>query len=314
VYRSDAAPSGSSDTVICCDNSHDSPSLEADAAWPADSSLAGGADGSVVSTHDAGNGAADTTGADAPLSAAAQQYVTTFAEPYCTRLAACCSQSGIPFSGLGPCEAYELSFVQNHLDDGSEVIVPSAVQTLLDQIQTSCDQPPDPIIVAVTAGTIPSGQPCNFLSSGCAGDPSLCLVTSDLSTGTCMTPPRGKAGDGCAVTCNDTSSCEGGTTGGRSPYSVCYDQDGLRCDLTTYSCVAVTAIGASCTQDFECGAHATCFNGTCRANATLGEDCSNGQTCDTLLECIPSDANFTTITCQKLPLAWSGSCQRSPPF
>jgi len=120
----------------------------------------------VVSTHDAGNGAADTTGADAPLSAAAQQYVTTFAEPYCNPAGRVLLAEWHPISGLGPCEAYELSFVQNHLDDGSEVIVPSAVQTLLDQIQTSCDQPPDPIIVAVTAGTIPSGQHATSCRAG----------------------------------------------------------------------------------------------------------------------------------------------------
>jgi hypothetical protein len=270
-----------------------------------DSSLTDGSDVSMGSTYDASNGAADTSSADASLSAAAQQYVTTYAEPYCTRLAACCSQTGITFSGLGPCEANQLSFVP-YLDDGSEVIVPGAIQTLLDQVQTSCYQPSGAVVSAITNGTRLSGQPCVAVDQ-CAGTPALCLLSSDLSSGTCMTPPRGKAGDGCAVTCDDTTLCEFGTNAGRSPYSACYDQDGLRCDSTTYSCVVVTAIGASCSEDFECGAHAVCTNGACQAMATLGEDCSGGQTCDTNLECV-GVINSAIYTCQELSIAWSGSC------
>jgi hypothetical protein len=57
----------------------------------------------------------------------------------------------------------------------------------------------------------------------------------------------------------------------------------------------------------ECGTHQACFNGTCQPKAKVGEDCGNGQQCDDLLECY-SSSNGSGYACQKMPLAWSGSC------
>jgi len=253
------------------------------------------ADTSIVSTPDARGGGTDTRGTDA-LSPGAQEYVNTYVQPYCTRLAECCAQAGISSSGLGPCETHELGFVK-YLDDGSEVIVPSVIQTILAQIQNSCDQPSYALIGAATDGTRLSGQPCVAVDQ-CAGTPALCL------NGTCMTPPRGKAGDGCSVTCDDTTDCKWGTSGGKSPNAVCYDQDRLRCDSTTSTCVAVTAVGAACTDYSECGTHAACTNGTCQALAKVGQDCSS-QSCDSNLQC---NSNGAAHTCQTLSMAWRGSC------
>jgi hypothetical protein len=262
------------------------------------------ADTAITGTNDASGPGADTRGTDA-LSAGAQEYVNTYLQPYCTRLAECCAQAGIPYSGMGACEAYELGFVK-YLDDGTEVIVPSVIQTLLDQMKNSCDHPSYALIDATTDGTRTSGQPCVAVDQ-CAGTPALCLMTGTTGSGTCMTPPRGKPGDGCAVTCDDTTVCKWGTSGGKSPNSVCYDQDGLRCDSTTNTCVAVTAIGKACTDYSECGAHAECSNGTCQAVAQLGQDCSGSQRCDRNLQCIASSGG-TNYTCQTLSMAWSGSC------
>jgi hypothetical protein len=264
----------------------------------ADGSPADRADAAMVSTIDASGGATDTRGTDA-LSPGAQEYVNTYLQPYCTRLAQCCAQAGIPSSGTGPCESYELGFVK-YLNDGSAVIVPSVIQTLLSQINSSCDQPSYALIGATTDGTRTSGQPC-VAPDQCAGTPALCL------NGTCMTPPRGKAGDGCSVTCDDTTVCKWGVSSGKSPYSVCYDQDGLRCDSTTNTCVPVSAVGAACPAYPECGAHAQCTNGTCRALARVGQDCGSGQRCGPSLQCV-SNASGTTETCRTLSLAWSGSC------
>jgi len=256
----------------------------------------------AASGKDANGPDAQAGGADA-LSAGAQEYVKTYLEPYCTRLAECCAQAGLPTSGMGPCESYELGFVK-YLDDGSAVIVPSVVQTLLAQIQSSCDQPSYTLISATTDGTRLAGQPC-VAPDQCAGTPALCLFSGDSTNGTCMTPPRGKAGDGCAATCDDTTVCKWGTSGGKSPNAFCYDQDGLRCDSTTNTCVAVAAIGAPCPNFNECGRHAACSNGTCQATAKAGQDCGGSQYCDTNLQCVSSG---TSYQCQPLPLAWSGSC------
>jgi len=264
----------------------------------ADAAQADRADTAIINPSDASGGGADVLGTDA-LSPGAQAYVNAYLQPYCTRLAECCAQAGLAYSGIGACEAYELGFVK-YLDDGSEVIVPSVIQTVLDQIKTSCDQPSYALIVATTDGTRTSGQPCVAVDQ-CAGTPALCL------DGTCMTPPRGKAGDGCAVTCDDNTDCKWGTSGGKSPNAVCYDQDGLRCDSTTNTCVAVTAVGKACTEYAECGTHAECLNGICQAYAQVGQECNNGRYCDSSHACM-SNSSGTKSTCQTLSLAWSGSC------
>jgi len=262
------------------------------------------ADTAIIGTGDASGPGTDTGVTDA-LSAGAQEYVNTYLLPYCTRLSECCAQAGLPYSGLGACEAYELGFVK-YLNDGTEAIVPSVIQTLLNQMKNSCDHPSYALIGATTDGTRTSGQSCVAVDQ-CAGTPALCLTTGTAGSGACMTPPRGKAGDGCAVTCDDTTVCKWGTSAGKSPYSVCYDQDKLRCDSATNTCVAVTAIGKPCTDYSECGAHAECSSGACLAFAQVGQECSGMQRCDRNLQCI-ANSGGTKSTCQTLSMAWSGSC------
>lgn len=276
-----------------------------------------GRDGGVASDVAVDNPRADASSSDGPaqdaardgsrtdgLSAAAQQYVQAFAEPYCTRLAACCAQAGYPTSGLAACEANELGFVK-YLDDGSEVMDSTTIQTILTQLQNSCDQPSYALLASTTQGTRLAGEACDAVDQ-CAGDPALCLSAGGPGTGKCMTPPRGKAGDGCSVTCDDITLCKWGTSGGKSPFSACYDQDGLRCDTSTYTCVPFTAVGAKCADFSECGAHAECTNGTCQAKAALGAPCGGSTTCDSGLQC--NSTGGSTSTCQKLSVAWSGSC------
>ena len=246
---------------------------------------------------------ADVGGTDG-LSAAAQEYVKTFAEPYCTLVAECCAQQDLPFSGLGPCEAHELLFVK-YLDDGSEVMNPDAIQTILTQLQSSCDQPSYALLASTTRGTRTPGQPCVAVDQ-CAGEPALCLFSAGTTNGTCVTPPRGTAGDGCSVTCDDATLCKWGTSGGKSPYSACYEEDGLRCDAKTETCVPLTAPGEKCTDFTECGTHADCREGICQAMAPLGADCGNGRSCDRMLQCM-SNAD-SSYTCQKMSVAWRGSC------
>jgi hypothetical protein len=85
-------------------------------------------------------------------------------------------------------------------------VLPCA-EPLLDQMKNSCDHPSYALIDATTDGTRTSGQPCAAVDQ-CAGTPALCLMTGTTGSGTCMTPPRGKPGDDCAVTCDDTTVCK----------------------------------------------------------------------------------------------------------
>jgi hypothetical protein len=245
----------------------------------------------------------DVAGADA-LSAAAQEYVKTFAEPYCTRLAECCKQQGFETSGLAACEQNELAYVK-HLDDGSAVIDPATIQTILSGLKSSCDQPSYVLLGGTTKGTRAVGAACDDAAQ-CAGMPILCLAPEGSSAGKCTTPPKGKAGDGCAVTCDDATTCGWTTSGGKSPYAVCYDQDGLRCDSVSFTCVSVTKVGAACSDFTECGEHAECSNGTCQAKLKVGATCGAGPSCDSGLQCRSNGG--TGYTCQTLSIAWSGSC------
>lgn len=247
---------------------------------------------------------APDAGSSDASSAAAQEYLKTFAEPYCTRLAECCTQQGFTTSGIGACEQSELGFVK-HLNDGSSIIDPTTIQTILAQLKNSCDQPSYTLLASTTKGTRLSGDPCDD-SAQCAGVPALCLASDGSSTGKCMTPPRGTAGDGCSVTCDDTTLCAWNTRAGKSPYSVCYDQDGLRCDPVGFTCVSITAPGAKCSDFSECGTHAECLNGTCQTKVNLGADCGTGPNCDNSLQCRRDGG--AGYTCQKLSIAWGGSC------
>jgi hypothetical protein len=230
----------------------------------------------------------DGAALDSSLSAASHQYVDQFATPYCARLAACCAQNGISTSGLAACEAYELQFVQRYLDDGSSVINPAGIAAVLDVLQTSCNQPSYALLATTTVGTRNPGDPCIAVDQ-CKGDPILCLGIGNSSPGTCVVPRRGKAGDACVATCDDTTTCQWGTGTDIVDPAVCYEQDGVRCDDASDQCVALVVVGNPCSASTydDCGVHATCSYVTsqCVANATVGEDCSNDQTCDSTLIC-----------------------------
>jgi hypothetical protein len=267
-----------------------------DAAVSSDGSPDGPRSDSSSPDRGAPDGAPDTGRTDA-LSAAAQQYVTTYAAPYCARLAACCAQNGFPTPELAACEAVELGYVKS-LSDGSTVINPTAIQTILTQLQNSCDQPSYVLLARTTKGTRVAGEPCDSVDQ-CADEPALCL------NGKCMVPPRGKVGDGCAVTADDVTISKWTTSEGKSPYAVCYESDGLYCEYESHTCLALKAAGAKCLSSTECGAHSNCSGGICVPGAKLGADCSR-ISCDRGMQCGLSAGS--PLICQKLSIAWSGSC------
>jgi hypothetical protein len=230
-------------------------------------------------------------------SAASQQYVTSYVTPFCSRLATCCAQNGFPTPKPGACEADQLGFAKS-LDDGSSVINPSGIQTILTMLQDSCDQPSFALLASTTKGTRAAGAPCEDASQ-CEGESTICL------NGKCVVPPRGKAGDACAVTCDDYSICKWTTSQGRSPYSQCHEPDGLRCDYGSFTCVPLKAAGDKCADSTECGAHSDCSYGTCVARTKLGADCSRIP-CDRGLQC--GNGTGSAYICQKASIAWSGSC------
>ena len=239
----------------------------------------------------------------AALPDAAQAFVTTYAQPFCSQLAACCAAANIPTTGVEACEASELSRVEPYLDEGSVVMVPSAVQTFLGEIGSTCTQPPYGDWDKITTGTKAPGAPCTD-GAECAGDPSACLIPGSGTTGTCVQPGVGTLGSPCDTSCNDTEPCRYAVLGGAPVGVACFENSTsqLFCDLTTHTCAAVAAVGSPCSSPLQCGAHGTCNGTACQALGQLGADCSAAE-CDSTLLCDP-----TTMKCQHLSIATVTNC------
>ena len=263
----------------------------------------GGATGGVSSTTSTG-GSSATGGAAGSSSAGAQAvqaFTTSYVTPYCTRLADCCTQAGYTASSATSCANTELGYYETSLADGSVQVNSTGVAALLNAIQNKCDQPSDTLYSNLTAGTRPIGSDCTDVSR-CQGDSVACLIASTASVGKCVALTRGKIGDPCAVGCDNTTSCRWTINGGNATQTAaCWDEEGLRCDSGTNTCVSLVGMGNSC-DSLTCGAHADCLNGVCVAKGKLGESCSTGRSCESTLSCNSS------YICEKMSIAWSGSC------
>jgi hypothetical protein len=239
------------------------------------------------------------TGGSTALATGTQALITSYVTPYCARLAQCCTAAGYVAPTTASCTERELGFYGKSVNDGSALVNTAGVSALLGAIQSTCDQPSYTLFSNLTAGTRPIGSECTDVSQ-CAGDSVMCQILGSATVGKCVALGRGKAGDACAVNCDNTSTCQWTVMGAGPGVAACWDEDGLRCSDTGV-CVALTGIGKTCDSS-SCGAHADC-NGVCRARGKLGESCSDGRSCESTLIC-----DSKSYTCVKMSIAWSGSC------
>ena len=256
----------------------------------------------VVGGSSSGGSSGGAGGATA-YSGAATAFVSTYVDPYCTRLATCCATAGLKVPSQAACTNQELNYYVSALNDGTATVNATGVSALLASIQSTCDQPSYALSANLTAGTLPAGAACSD-SAQCAGSSVVCEIPTNLTIGKCVVASRGKLGDACLVTCDNTSSCRWTVMGTTSTATAaCWNEDGLRCgDADT--CVAISAVGQSCDSFVDCGAHANCYNGLCRANGKQGESCANYNSCESTLIC-----DSKTMTCVKMSIAWTGSCE-----
>jgi len=256
----------------------------------------------VVGGSSSGGSSGGAGGATA-YSSAATAFVSTYVDPYCTRLATCCATAGLKVPSQAACRNQELNYYVSALNDGTATVNATGVSALLASIQSTCDQPSYALSANLTAGTLPAGAACSD-SAQCAGSSVVCEIPTNLTIGKCVVASRGKLGDACLVTCDNTSSCRWTVMGTTSTATAaCWNEDGLRCgDADT--CVAISAVGQSCDSFVDCGAHANCYNGLCRANGKQGESCANYNSCESTLIC-----DSKTMTCVKMSIAWTGSCE-----
>jgi hypothetical protein len=153
---------------------------------------------------------------------------------------------------------------------------------------------PAMICGGVYVGTLPAGAPCSSRTqcqppeggtAMClpivAGGPSVCVtVTSDRGPGeTCTRYSEATAEyRGCVegYECDEAigvckAECRGGL-GANCQSQAC--AAGLRCDLGTYRCVAVSVPGGPCSSDLDCWD--TCSDGVCRIELSA-KSCYSGR-------------------------------------
>lgn len=242
-----------------------------------------------------------TSGSALGGDAAVQSFTTSYVTPYCERLADCCAEEGYSAPSAASCASNELSYYVDSLADGSAQPNNEGIATFLGSIATSCDQPSFALMANLTAGTRPTGADCTDVSQ-CAGSSVACITSGSATVGKCSPLARGASGDPCSVDCDNTTTCRWSFGGGSAaPATACWDEDGLRCDTVTNTCVPLAGVGQAC-ESLECGVHASCVNGKCVAKGKLSESCSDGRSCESTLIC---NSNHV---CEKMSVAYSGNC------
>ncbi|HYP88218.1 MAG TPA: hypothetical protein VEQ59_08690, partial [Polyangiaceae bacterium] len=165
---------------------------------------------------------------------------------------------------------------------------------------TSCEE--NAVLSAcrgVTKGTVAEGAPCaNGTECASSPGPSTCLITTNGSeVGVCKTVPHATAGQTCLFTCRAGEDCRSTTYGSATDtIALCFEDEGLYCDVESQRCKALLALGAACTGNDQCGIAAFCST-TCQKRGTVGEPC---RPCLDSLMCVddkcvsPPFASFST--------------------
>ncbi len=217
-------------------------------------------------------------------------------EAFCGDIAPCCQTAGFPYD-RAQCEALIRSTYDQQLVPlaraGKLGYDPAAAGTCVSRAREAlakCAVPEVPECEAMFAGTVPHGGACSD-SAECATAPKGDAYCDESDgAGTCVSTPRGKAGDACGATCTEsgnTTSCSGSgggepTTG---PVADCYTNDGLVCG-SERKCQAQSPAGGTCTESAECSGRAYCEGGTCGPPHAEGGDCSyRDEECATGLYC-----------------------------
>jgi len=224
---------------------------------------------------------------------------------FCDAARDCCSAAG-EAAELDECES---KFAQRDptfaaLDRGTVTIDQAGLAGCLatyKQAATKCEA--NPVLSAcqgLVHGTRKENEACADVSE-CArteGEVAACVIAdSDAKEGVCAKVRHGKSGDTCLSTCRAGDNCSFTSFGATGLSVTCFEQDGLFCSSDEGRCVAITALGASCTYD-DCGSANYCDT-TCKKRGGLGDACT--QTCLPSLQCINDQ-------CKSPPFALGGTC------
>lgn len=222
-----------------------------------------------------------------PVSAKA--FPDAMAKSFCEGLATCCQSAGHDVDLLA-CEARMVarinaptpsSTIGYDATTGGQCVaeVRSALQGCYSmEGVSSCDR--------VYVGLVALGGICSN-SKECA-EPSAggvrCIESKCVATAAEL---RGTQGEGCSTSCvseANGSYCLGGAAStNNTPFgtATCYSEDGLYCNLDTWTCETLVEAGGTCRSSFACVDAARCNVdvGQCEPRPTPGEACASANDC-----------------------------------
>lgn len=230
-------------------------------------------------------------------------FASAYVKAYCDAMQSCCEAAQVAFGRSG-CEAAAQAELETFEGRGAAQFDPSTGAQCIAGLKWFGEVCPVMGAIAVLGpamicggvyvGTLPAGAPCSSRTqcqppeggtAMClpivAGGPSVCVtVTSDRGPGeTCTRYSEATAEyRGCVegYECDEaTGVCKAECRGGLG--ANCQSQAcaaGLRCDLGTYRCVAVSVPGGPCSSDLDCWD--TCSDGVCRIELSA-KSCYSGR-------------------------------------
>lgn len=233
---------------------------------------------------------------------------------YCASARHCCTQSGMT-GALDNCEASFAAQSDNVrlVADGKALVDAEALARCVAAYETAgttCTQ--EGISAAchgILVGTVADDGACtDALACDRKSGPKVCLKIQGApgDIGTCKTPPRGLSGDPCAQSCENGAECSSTTSSPDDsvPITLCYEADGLYCELG-YSCMPLVGGSQACTWNEACGSGQFC-DSTCQPLGQSGDSCQFTFGCADGLSCVAG-------SCTPAPLASSYVCVGYPP-
>ncbi|HEY3816475.1 MAG TPA: hypothetical protein VGL81_04855 [Polyangiaceae bacterium] len=170
-------------------------------------------------------------------------------------------------------------------------------------------------------GTVAAGQACAEDSDCAVPDGGAASCFEAAGGGTCVSLPPGTAGDDCLCTVEGSVTSCGSILPAAAVIYSCDVADGLSCDTSTATCIALSATMGTCAKDLDCAPGDYCDFGdpTQRpaeclprvaagaACGTAGPECQAGSFCDPASSTCKSDASAGWI-CANGTACLSGSC------
>jgi len=244
--------------------------------------------GGAAGQPDGGAGGGALGGGGAGGAIAVAKALAEFTTAFCTAARTCCTAVPGAEGLLADCETTLPSTSMRYAAIARGTVVPDlnrlpACTAALQQAATACLVPD--ACQDLWQGTKVPGDSCSqgVQALECrtdAGD-TLCYRAAGtmpgVFTGICQPAPRGTVGTPCVSSCGPGIVCSQALYATpSSPMAICYTQDGLYCESA--ACAPISATGAPCTADPQCGTESYCAT-TCTPRKAAGQPCLQDHEC-----------------------------------